>query len=352
MGKGLGVPQTARPLGEAALDPAMDNVAVLSQAEADFRERELRYRQLLDALPAAIYTTDAEGRITFYNAACVEFSGRRPELGTDEWCVSWRLYRPDGTPLPHDQCPMAVALKEGRAVRGAEAVAERPDGTRVPFIPYPTPLRDASGAVVGAVNMLVDITHRNEAEERLRLLSSEVNHRANNLLAVVQATVRMTTAESVERFKSILEGRIQALARAHTLLAQSRWEGADLHALVTEELAPYVGGETPRVWISGPAHPLDPGSAQSMAMVVHELAANAVKYGALSHRGGSIQVHWGHVDDKLIFHWTELGAIAVVEPTSRGVGTTVMERSVHQLNGRLRLEWRPEGLACEIATPR
>jgi PAS domain S-box-containing protein len=126
------------------------------------------FRDILDALPAAIYTTDAEGRITHFNPACVEFSGRTPVLGTDSWCVTWKLYNPDGSPLPHDECPMAVSLKEGRAVRGAEAIAERPDGTRLWFTPYPTPLKDSSGKVIGAINMLVDITDRKLAEQEER----------------------------------------------------------------------------------------------------------------------------------------------------------------------------------------
>jgi PAS domain S-box-containing protein len=139
------------------------------------RERERWCRQVLDALPAAIYTTDAAGRITYYNQAVVDLAGRRPELGKDEWCVTWRLYRPDGTPLPHDQCPMAVALKENRPVRGEEAILERPDGTRVPFLPFPTPLRDASGALIGAVNMLVDITDRQVADNARAYLAAIVD---------------------------------------------------------------------------------------------------------------------------------------------------------------------------------
>jgi PAS domain S-box-containing protein len=135
---------------------------------------ELPCRELLDALPAAIYTTDAAGRLTYYNAAAVQLVGRTPKIGSDEWCATWRLYRPDGTPLPHDECPMAVALKTGRPVRGVEAIAERPDGTRVPFMPYPTPLHDASGNVVGAVNMLVDLTERSHAEQARQLLASIV----------------------------------------------------------------------------------------------------------------------------------------------------------------------------------
>jgi CheY-like chemotaxis protein len=124
--------------------------------EASPCEREQTFRKLLDAFPAPVYTTDAAGRITFYNEAAVKFSGRRAQLGFDQWCVTWRLYWPDGTPLPHDECPMAIALKEDRAVRGAQAVAERLDGTRVSFIPHPTPLRDVSGTLVGAVNMLLE----------------------------------------------------------------------------------------------------------------------------------------------------------------------------------------------------
>ena len=109
-----------------------------------------RFRQALDELPAAIYLTDAEGRLTYYNAAAIQFSGRIPELGTDSWCVTWKLFRPDGTPLAHDQCPMAVALKEGRAVYGEEAIAERPDGTRRWFTPFPGPCAMRKGKLSAA----------------------------------------------------------------------------------------------------------------------------------------------------------------------------------------------------------
>src|SRR5579862_5579555 len=111
-------------------------------------EGEKGVRAILDALPAAVYMTDAAGRITYYNQAAADLAGRRPVLGKDEWCVTWRLYNLDGTPMPLECCPMAIALKENRAVRGIEAIAERPDGTRVAFLPHPTPLRDASGTLV------------------------------------------------------------------------------------------------------------------------------------------------------------------------------------------------------------
>ena len=129
---------------------------------------------MIDALPAAIYTTDAQGRLTHFNPACVEFSGRTPQLGSDHWCVTWKLYYPDGTPMPHDACPMAIALKEGRVIRGVEAIAERPDGTRVWFEPYPTPLRDATGKLIGGINMLVDISARKRAEQAKSSLAAIV----------------------------------------------------------------------------------------------------------------------------------------------------------------------------------
>jgi PAS domain S-box-containing protein len=119
---------------------------------------------ILQSLPAAIYTTDPEGRITFYNEAAAELWGVRPEIHRSQFCGSWKLYWPDGTPLPHDQCPMAIALKQRRAINGQEAAAERPDGTRIPFLAYPTPLFDEVGELAGAVNMLVNISGRKSAE--------------------------------------------------------------------------------------------------------------------------------------------------------------------------------------------
>ena len=131
-------------------------------------------RKVLDNLPVAIYATDVAGRISYYNQAAANLVGRQPQLGKDEWCVTWRLYSPDGTPMPHDQCPMALALKENRPIRGAEAILERPDGTRVAFLPYPTPLRDAGGELVGAVNMLADLTDRKEMDSARAYLAAIV----------------------------------------------------------------------------------------------------------------------------------------------------------------------------------
>jgi PAS domain S-box-containing protein len=162
-------------------------------------------RQLLDALPVAIYTTDAAGRITFFNQAAVEFSGRTPEIGSDHWCVTWRLYWPDGRPMAHDECPMARALKEDRPIRGGEAIAERPDGTRVPFMAYPMPLHDASGRLIGAVNMLVDITAAKEVDQARGLLNETLEQRVEERTRqLTEASTRFR--ESERRFRLFVEG--------------------------------------------------------------------------------------------------------------------------------------------------
>lgn len=124
----------------------------------------------LDDLEAPIYTTDTTGAVTYWNHACVEFAGRKPELGQDRWCVTWKLYTTSGEPIPHDKCPMAQAIQKKRPIRDAIAIAERPDGTRVAFRPYPTPLFDETGQFVGAVNLLIDVT-----DEQAHLLHEQAD---------------------------------------------------------------------------------------------------------------------------------------------------------------------------------
>lgn len=148
----------------------------------------------LDDLPEAIYLTDPAGTVTYFNQACVRFAGRTPEVGKDRWCVTWRLYTKDGEFLPHDECPMAVAIKEEREVRGVEAVAERPDGTRIPFRPHPTPLFDKQGNLTGAINMLVGIPDRGhvdfllgQAQRCRRLAASTTDDRTARTLALMAA---------------------------------------------------------------------------------------------------------------------------------------------------------------------
>ncbi|MCK1361295.1 sensor histidine kinase [Bradyrhizobium sp. 199] len=337
------------PSDEARIGEIARQATSRSVAEAD---SERRFQDLLQALPAAIYTTDAEGRITFFNQACIDFAGRTPKVG-EMWCVTWKLYLPDGTPLPHDECPMAIALKQNRPIRDVEAVAERPDGTRICFMPYPTPLRDERGGLVGAVNMLVDITARKQAEQRMMLLAYEVDHRSNNLLAVTQAILRLTKAETGAEFQAAFQGRLSALANVQRLFSESRWTGASLKTIVEEELRPYAGGDGERIRIVGEDIRLPATLAQSIAVAVHELATNAAKYGALSTRSGRLNIHWETTEaEPLVLRWSEHGGPRVNEPPTRtGFGVGAVDGIIRTLRGRVSRQWRPEGLVCELSFP-
>lgn len=151
------------------LQKSSENLTDFEQLQLfeQLQKSEYRHNQLVQGLPAAIYTCDAQGYVKFYNEAAVTLWGREPEIGKDLWCGSWRIYNPDGTPLSLDLCPMARALKEKRAVWGEEIIIERPDGVRRHVLPHPKPIFDGSGILVEAVNMLVDITDYKSAERAL-----------------------------------------------------------------------------------------------------------------------------------------------------------------------------------------
>src|SRR6516165_8395877 len=432
--------------------------------------------ELLEALPVAVYITDAEGRITFYNRAAAELWGHHPELGSNQWCGSWRLYWPDGRPLPHDKCPMAIALKEGREVRGVESIAERPDGTRVRFLPCPTPLRDPSGRLVGAINLLMDVTEHHDAElesarlaaivssddaiisktidgritswnagatrifgydasemigqpilriippelhgeekeilarlqrgERIehyetvrvakdgrrvdvsltvsplrdrsgkvvgaskvgrditerkrteklqRVLSDELAHRVKNTLATVQAIANqsLVRAKTPTDFVSSFTGRLQALAKAHTLLTRSKMQGADVMELVSEQVLIGAPNDN-RISCSGPLLVLDAQAAVHLALVLHELATNARKYGALSVPYGRLSVTWQMRTNggcSLLLSWKESHGPRVSAPSAHGFGGVLIEQTMRAHGGQASVEYRTDGLTCEIKLP-
>jgi PAS domain S-box-containing protein len=334
---------------------ALENMEAAARSKQLLDESEYRFQQLLQALPAAVYTTDSEGRITFYNEAAAEFAGRRPELG-ELWCVTWHLHNADGSRLPHDECPMAIALKENRPVRGAEAIAERPDGTRRWFAPYPTPLRDSAGKMTGAINMLVDITERKEAERQQKLLIDELNHRVKNTLATVQSLITQAARNTsdVNEFRKAVEGRILALSRAHNELSERHWSDAELSQLLHFGLEPYlVKGN---VLFSGPAIHVPPRVALMLSMAVHELATNAAKYGALSSSDGRIEVSWvakaNGSAPRLQLCWREENGPPVAKPTHKGFGTRLLEHGIEaELGGSALIEFAPSGVRCEIDVP-
>jgi PAS domain S-box-containing protein len=212
---------------------------------------------------------------------------------------------------------------------------------------------DATDHIVRISGVTVDITDRKDAEERQALLAREVDHRARNALALVQSIVRLTRADTVKSYIGAVDGRIGALSRAHTLLAQSRWQGADLARLVDEELAPHCTGDGERIIASGPDISLEPRTAQTLALALHELSTNAVKYGALSVMSGRVALTWELKPEQLLLRWTETGGPPTVPPASPGFGIRVISASIErQLEGETRFEWRPEGLHCTLAVPR
>jgi PAS domain S-box-containing protein len=304
------------------------DVTALRIAQQRLDEKERYLADVLNALPAAVYTTDADGKITYFNEEAVRMAGRVPELGKDEWCVTWRLRDQQGAHLPHAECPMAIALKEDRPVRGAVAYAEKPDGTLTPFTPYPTPLHDAQGKLIGGINMLVDITDQKKREEHIEFVMHELSHRSKNLLAIVMAVANRTIRSSsdLEEFAPKFMKRLEAMARSHDLLVANSWAGADIQDVVRSEIGRFIDGDgEKRATLKGASIILAPSVAQSLSLAVHELTTNAVKYGAFARDDGSIEVEWTEGEGNTIaFAWRERVALANPKPIGEGFGTQVL----------------------------
>ncbi|MEP6841483.1 MAG: HWE histidine kinase domain-containing protein [Bradyrhizobium sp.] len=209
---------------------------------------------------------------------------------------------------------------------------------------------DKDGRVIRVSGVTVDITERKQAEERQNLLAREVDHRAKNALALAQSIVRLTRGENVKSYIRSVEGRITALARVHTVLSLSSWQGAEIRKLIDEELAPYAMGE--QITLSGPEVQLLPATAQTVALALHELVTNSAKYGALSAQSGRLEVNWGNHAGVLQIDWVETGGPRVEKPATRGFGTRSVIASIEsQLGGKAEFDWRPEGLVCRLSVP-
>jgi PAS domain S-box-containing protein len=319
------------------------------EAERKLRESEQRLTELLAAIPAAIYTTDAQGKITYFNEAAVEFSGRTPVLGSDEWCVTWKLFHPDGTRLPHDECPMAVALKEGRAVRGVEAVAERPDGTRVPFIPFPTPLRDSFGRINGAINMLVDISERRQAETQQRLLLDELNHRTKNNMQMLQsllfAAARTARSEEARKVLNEASARIAAMAAAQRVLYgrsdASRFAAGEFLPSVCETIRQLLPPDA-RIECGAANGVLSNDVAMPLALILNELLTNAVKHGVKDHARQGVRVSLTERDGRLALCVEDDGeGFDLEEVRKNASGLQLVLGLARQLHGTLSVTKNP-----------
>jgi two-component sensor histidine kinase/DNA-binding response OmpR family regulator len=256
---------------------------------------------------------------------------------------------------PDDWKILRRAFRQARRDAGSYQVEFRilrPDGDVRWCLGTAAASKGSTNKISRISGVTIDITDRKEAEERQSLLAREVDHRAKNALAVVHAIVSLTRADNIRQFVAAVEGRIQALARAHSLLSESRWRGANIAELIREELAPYRAPNFDRVRMAGSSLSLEPSAAQALALALHELATNAAKYGALSLPSGRVQVEWELRGAMLELRWTEAGGPPVEQAATGGFGIRVIKASVEsQLGGAVEFDWRCEGLRCAICIP-
>jgi PAS domain S-box-containing protein len=252
---------------------------------------------------------------------------------------------------PDDWEPLrqvVLRMAKGERTQQVEFRVRRPNGELRWCTGTAAASVDAAGDVARISGVTIDVTERKEAEERQVLLAREVDHRARNALAIIQSIIRLTRAKTVDDYVATVEGRIKALALAHTLLSDSRWHGADLGTLVAEEFAPYRTGN--KVQLEGPNVSLSPATAQGIALALHELATNAAKHGALSSLKGKVGLTWQLQSDILTLHWVESGGPPIKTPSSRSFGLKVIKASIEQqLGGQTTFDWNPKGLRCDLA---
>jgi len=251
---------------------------------------------------------------------------------------------------PDDWEPLrrvVLRMAKGERTQKVEFRVRRPNGELRWCTGTAAASVDAAGNVVRISGVTIDVTDRKEAEERQVLLAREVDHRARNALAIIQSIIRLTRAKSVDDYVATVEGRIKALALAHTLLSDSRWHGADLGTLVAEEFAPYRTGN--KIELKGPNVSLSPATAQGIALALHELATNAAKHGALSSFKGKVSLTWQLQSDILTLHWVENGGPPITTPSARSFGLKVIKASIEQqLSGKATFDWNPKGLRCDL----
>jgi len=319
-----------------------------SQAEAELRQSEEHSRRLAEIVEStddAIISTDLSAVISTWNKGAERLYGYTAEEMTG---TPIRALVPPGR--YEEELAILARIRCGERVEARDTVRRHKDGTLVDVLLTVSPLKNAAGEVVGGCSIVRDITDRKRLERDVQLLSRELDHRARNLLAVVQAMVSLSNADTTQDLKAVIGGRIRALSQTHTLLAEANWTGADLAGLVKQELSPYCSEQALRANVNGPEVYLKTGQAQPFALLFHELTTNAVKYGALSVPAGRVQVVWTKGDDGLLsLQWLEQDGPSIVPPQRRGFGMRVIEDVVRrQLLGEVRFDWAPGGLTCSI----
>ena len=298
---------------------------------------------IVESSDDAIVSKDLNGIVTSWNRGAERLFGYTAEEMVGKPIAV--IAAPDRL----DEMPAIIRrLRAGERIDHYETRRRHKDGTILHISLTVSPIRDPSGKIVGASKIARDISQQVEMRNRLELLRREVDHRAKNILQVVQALLRLTRANGLEDYITSLEGRIRALAAAHTQVAENRWRGADLTGLLNDTLAAFLSEEG-RIVVVGPAVFIGADAAQALAITLHELATNAGKYGALSVPAGKVTVAWTYEEEELRLVWTESGGPPVTPPKSHGYGMRVIQSMVPgQADGTVELDWPAEGLCCTI----
>ncbi|MGB5183384.1 MAG: PAS domain S-box protein [Xanthobacteraceae bacterium] len=317
------------------------------QIEVDLREREQQLRWLASIVQSsddAIVSKNLDGIITSWNKGAERVFGYSAEEAIGQPIT---IVIPQGR--QDEERTILTRIRRGERIEHFETVRQRKHGSLIVVSLTVSPVKNAEGKIVGASKIARDITEQKRTGDQVATLAREAEHRSKNLLANVQAMVNLSQADAVADFKKVIEGRIQALANVHSLFVATRWIGAELSTIAEHELAPYSTRGGKRVRIDGPQVLLEPNTAQAVAVTLHELATNTVKYGALSTANGRIDLKWSHeANGRLNLRWTETGGPTVQPPTRKGFGARIIEQVIAQLKGESRFDWRAEGLICEI----
>jgi PAS domain S-box-containing protein len=326
------------------------DVTERTQIKADLRESEQQLRWLASIVQSsddAIVSKNLDGIITSWNKGAERVFGYTAEEA---------IGQPITIVIPQDRIneehEILTRIRQGERIDHFETIRQRKHGSLIVVSLTISPVKNAEGKIVGASKIARDITEQKRSQEQIATLAREAEHRSKNLLATVQATVNLSQSDTSEGLKRAIEGRIQALANVNSLFVDSRWIGAELSTIATGEFAPYSQKNKTRVRINGPRVLLEPSAAQTIAVILHELATNAAKYGALSTANGQIDLQWSHeAGGRLHLRWTETGGPAVETPTRKGFGARVIEQMIAQLKGKTCFDWRADGLVCEITLP-
>jgi len=313
------------------------------QAKASQSEEYVRrLAEIVESIDDAIISTDLSAVISTWNKGAERLYG---------YSAAEIIGKPISVLVPPDrrkeELSILAGLRRGERAEARDTVRRRKDGNLVDVLLTVSLLKNAAGEVVGGCSIVRDITDRKKLERNVEMLMREIDHRARNLLALVQATVSLSHADTPEDLKAVVGGRIHALAQAHTLLVERRWTGADLASLIRQELLPYA---SERTTVTGPDVDLPPAQAQSIALAFHELTTNAVKYGALSVPTGRVRVSWTKGNDGiLLVQWIEQAGPSTSPPKRDGFGMRVINEVVYrQLGGKVDFDWAKDGLTCRI----